>query len=184
MPNVFRAALIAAAALALAGCYVTTKPLITQANAAYPFTAGAYKSYEWREDKTWKLSGSGAISRVGDHYRLHHNPDPGEAPDSGDDIDFIVADLGDGYYAAEVQDKDDPNIMLDVVKVEGDAVYQYVLSCEPEDKTLADRGIIDKFEASQYSPTCTVSSLDQLRRAFRAKLAAGLVPHGKYVVTH
>jgi hypothetical protein len=40
----------------------------------------------------------------------------------------------------------------------------------------------DKFDDGPCSDTCIVSSRDQLRRAFQAKLAAGMIPHGKYVI--
>ena len=181
---VFRAFYVAGLVLALAGCYMTTKPIITQANAAWPFTSGTtFKSYSWKEEtNAWSASGSGMILRIGDQYRLHPDPEPGQTADPGDEMDFLLADLGGGLYAAQAVDKDNHTILLDIAKVEGDTVYQYVLSCEPEDKALADQGIIDKFDDGQYSDTCTIGSLDQLRRAFQAKLAAGMIPHGKYVI--
>jgi len=184
MLNLFRLALVVATVFALAGCYMTAKPIITPANAAWPFTSGtAFKSYSWKEDQNaWALSGGGTIVRVGDHYRLHPDPEPGQAADPGDDMDFLLADLGGGYYAAQAEDKEDHTILMDIAKVEGDTVYQYVLMCEAPDKAFVAQGIIDKFDDGQYSDTCIVSSLDQLRRAFQAKLAAGMIPHGKYVI--
>ena len=67
------------------------------------------------------------------------------------------------------------------MKIDGDTVYEYIMMCEDEDKALADRGIIAKYEHGSYNDTCVVASLDQLRRALDAKVAAGWVPHGKYV---
>jgi hypothetical protein len=172
------------AAFALAACYVTGKPLITAANAAYPFADGtAFTAYSWEEDRNgWEQSGSGKVVRVGERYRLVPNPEPGEAHDPEDEVVFLLADLGDGYFAAEASEKDG-KILLDVAKVEGDTVIQYVLMCEAEDKKLAEQGIIDRFEDGEFTDTCAVSSLEQLRRAFRAKLAAGMKPRAKYVKT-
>jgi hypothetical protein len=181
-----RIVLVAAAALALSACFVTREPLITQANAVWPFAHGtAFTAYSWKDEtKTWEASGSGSVLRLGDRYRLHPNPDPdsGEAPDPDDDTDFLLADMGDGYYMAEARTKESA-ILVDVIKVEGATVLQYVLMCEPEDKKLADERIIDGFEAGEFTNSCRVSSIDQVRRAFRAKLAAGMVPQARYVKT-
>jgi hypothetical protein len=182
-----RSALAALAALALAGCFVTTKPLITKANAAWPFAGDtAWKSYEWNDDThEWKASGSGKILRVGDTYRMHPDPESGHEADPKDDMDFLLADLGDGYYAGQAVDNNaEHTIMLDVLKRDGSTFYQYLLMCAPEDKALADHGDIEKYEHGQYSDTCTVGSLDQLRKALNARLAANPQPHGKYVIGH
>jgi hypothetical protein len=184
MRNMFRAAVATCATLALVGCYVTEKDLITPQNAAYPFAAGTtFTSWSWEKDKNaWEQSGSGKVVRVGDNYRLEPDPEAGQTSDPDDQVVFLLADLGDGYFAAQAREKDGGTILLDVAKVEGDTVYQYVLMCEEEDKALATQGIIDKFADGEFSDTCTVSSLDQLRRAFQAKLARGMKPHGKYVI--
>ena len=179
-----RIAAALACAFALAACYVTAKPIITAANAAYPFTDGtAFTAWNWEEDKNaWEQSGSGKIVRDGERYRLVPNPEPGEAHDPEDEVMFLLADLGDGYYAGQASEKDG-KILLDVIKVEGDTILQYVLMCEEADKPFADQGILDKYAPGEFAGTCTVSSLDQLRRAFRAKLAAGMKPRAKYVKT-
>jgi hypothetical protein len=181
----FLAAFVVPAALLLAGCYVTTKPIITPANAAYPFADGTtFTAWSWEEDKKeWEPSGSGKVIRVADRYRLKPDPEPGEQPDAEDEVLFLLADLGGGVYAAQAQENDDNTILLDIAKVEGDTVYQYVLMCGPDDKKLADQGIIETYEHAEFADTCAVGSLDQLRRAFEAKLAAGMVPRAKYVKT-
>lgn len=174
------------AALSLAACFVTKTPLITASNAAFPFAGGtAFKSFSVREeDGGWEPSGSGTLLRNGDHYTLHPDPEEGRQPDPTDDVDFRLSDIGGGYYAAEAEDKEDNQILLDVIKVDGGDVYQYVLMCGPEDKKLADDGVIAKYEHAEFSDTCTVSSIDQLNKAFHTKLDAGLQPHGKYTAAH
>jgi hypothetical protein len=179
-----RIAAALAGTLALAACYVTEKPIITAANAAYPFADGTtFTAWNWDEDtNAWEQSGSGKIVRNGERYRLVPNPEPGQEHDPEDEVVFLLADLGDGYFAGEASEKDG-KILLDAIKVEGDTILQYVLMCEAEDKKFAEQGIIVRFEDGEFTDTCTVSSLDQLRRALRAKLAAGMKPRAKYVKT-
>ena len=178
----FSIALAAAAALSLSACYVASKPLVTGANAVFPLADGAFKSFSANDTNGgWDESGSGNLRRVGDHYTLHPDPEPGHAPDPKDDTDVRLADMGGGYFAAEADDMEDNQRIMDVVKIDGDTAYQYVLTCEDDDKKLADTHVIEAFEHSEYDNTCTVSSLEQLSRAFHAKLDAGLQPHGKYV---
>lgn len=178
-------ALATVAAVSLTGCYVSTKPLITGANAVFPLPASAtYKSSSLDDgDSPSDDSSTGRLVRTGDHYTLHPDPEPGHAPDPKDDMDFRLADIGGGYYAAEADDTEDKQIIMDIVRIDGDTVYQYVLTCEDDDKKLADTHVIDAYEHSEYDNTCTVSSLEQLKRAFRIKLDAGLQPHGKYTFT-
>jgi hypothetical protein len=171
-------------ALTLAACYVTEKPIITAANAAYPFTDGtAFTAWTWDDEKkAFEQSGSGKLVRDGERYRMVPNPEPGQEHDADDEVTFMLSDIGDGYYAAEAREKDG-KILMDAIKVEGDTILQYVLMCEADDKKLADQGIIAKFEDGEFTDTCTVANLDQLKRALRAKLAAGMKPRAKYVKT-
>ena len=186
MPNLFRIASAAVAALALCSCFVASNPLITKANAVWPLDGKTYTSYSWDDaTSSWKQSGSGKLERRADTYRLHPDPDPGQQPNPKDDMDFLLADLGGGYFAAQAIDTGDAHtILLDVIKRDGNTVYEFVLKCVDADKALAAAGVIDKFEHSSYDDTCTVSSLDQVRKVLKARLAAGEKPHGKFVFAH
>ena len=175
MRNCCKGAIVAILAAMLCGCFQSAQPLINAQNADYPFDGTFhYTFYEWSKDsKTWSPSDTGTIKRDGDHYM--QLADVGT--DNGDP--FFLKSIGDNLYIAQQPDKS--NFIYDLVRLNGNIIYQYGLACSDEDQKFAAQGLIDSFKPeSSGSNTCVVSSLDKLTRMFRAIAAERRQPQGMF----
>jgi hypothetical protein len=164
--------------LMLGGCFESERPLIAAQDADYPFERGFhYTFYEWnKEARNWEPSETGSVQRDGDHYV--QLADVG-GNDKGDP--FLLKSIGDNYYIA--QRPDNSSFIYDLVRINGNVVYQYGMTCTNEDQKFVAQGLIDSFAAdSQGANKCAVSSLDKVARAFRAIVAEHPQPQGMFGV--
>jgi len=114
------------------------------------------------------------VRRDGDHYV--QLTDIGVS-DTGDP--FLLKSIGDNYYIA--QKVDNSLFIYDLVRINGNIVYQYGLPCADEDRKFVAQGLIDSFAVdSPGGNKCTVSSLEKLARLFRAIAAERSQPQGMY----
>ena len=160
----------------LGGCYESATPLIAARDADFPFERTFhYTFYEWNKDtRNWQPSETGTISRDGDHYV--QLTDVG-TNDKGDP--FLLKSIGDNYYIA--QQPNNANFIYDLVRINGNIVYQYGMICADEDKKFVTQGLIDSFKTdSTRGNICAVSNLDKLARLFRAIAAERPQPQGMF----
>ena len=112
--------------------------------------------------------------RDGDHYV--QTPD-GSAP--GDATPFTLKSIGGGFYIG--QEEADSHYVYDLLKIEGDTIYEYGLTCDDAARPFQSQGLIDTIEtAGLLGSTCTVSNFDKLAQVFRA--AAGRQPKAKFII--
>ena len=165
-------------AVLLSGCYESSKPLIADAKAERPFADGVrYRAYEWNPaDKLFVISEAGTITRQGNYYLQR------------DDIGFyggfqpfLVQAIGGGLYIA--QQKSGVVYVYDLLRMEGDTVYEYGMPCVEQDRKFLYQGLIDSIGAdSSWSNTCNVSDFGKLARIFRAIAQERRQPQAKYVI--
>ena len=175
MRKLLHSAVAAVLAAMLSGCFESEQPLITAGNADYPFDRDFhYVFYEWNKDsKNWEPSETGTVKRDGDHYV--------QLADVGNDNGnpFFLKAIGDNFYVAQQPNRS--NYMYDLVRINGNIIYQYGMSCTDEDKKFAEQKLIDSFKAeSNGGNTCRVSNLNQLGRVFRAIAVDRPQPQGMF----
>jgi hypothetical protein len=177
MRNLFQSAIGLLLALMLGGCFESELPLIAAQEADYPFERGFhYTFYEWnKEARNWEPSETGSVQRDGDHYM--QLADVGVS-DKGDP--FLLKSIGDNYYIAQKSDNSSSIYVYDLVRINGNIVYEYGLPCTDEDRKFVAQGLIDSFTVDSAGNRCSVSSLDKLARVFRAITAERPQPQGMY----
>ncbi len=126
--------------MALGACFESAQPLIAAAGADFPFDRPVrYTLYEWDKEKsTWQPSETGTINRDGDHYV--------QLDDGGlvrDAKPFLLKSIGNGYFVG--QQPNNADFMYDLLRIQGDIVYQYGMACTDADKKYADQGLLDCF---------------------------------------
>ena len=87
--------LLALFAPMLAGCFVSSDAFITPASADHPWGNLRARQFEWEGE--WKPNGYIALRREGALYSF-------EAEDSRDVTRFLVKQIGDNVYVAQMQD--------------------------------------------------------------------------------
>jgi hypothetical protein len=168
--------LVTLGSLLLSGCYQSAQPLIAANAGDFPFPQRArYAAFEWNAGtQAWDGSEPGLAVRDGDHYV--QTPD-GSAP--GDATAFMLKSIGGSFYIG--QEEADSHFVYDLLKIEGDAIYEYGLTCDDAARLFQSQGLIDTIEsAGLLGNTCTVSNFDRLAQVFRA--AAGRQPKAKFVI--
>lgn len=170
------AALVLAAALG--ACFESAKPLIAAKDGDFPFDRSIrYTFYEWDKEKsTWLPSETGTVNRDGDHYV--------QLDDGGlvrDAKPFLLKSIGNGYFIA--QQPNNAIYFYDLLRIQGDIVYQYGMPCTDADKKFADQGLLDSFtKDTQWGNTCRVSSFDKLTQVLRAIATDRPQPQGMYAI--
>jgi len=178
MKHVLRCAVLGLA-MVLGACFESAQPLISAGNADFPFTTTVrYTFYEWdKEMKTWQPSETGTVNRDGDHYV--------QLDDGGlvkDARPFLLKSIGNGYFIA--QQPNEMAYMYDLLKIQGDVVYQFGMPCADADKTFADQGLLDSFvKDTQWGNTCRVSDFDKLKQVLFAIAKDRPQPQGMYALT-
>lgn len=161
----------------LSACYQSTAPLIAPGAGDFPFGARVrYAAFEWNvEMRQWEPSEPGSTSREGDHYVQAAD---GSAP--GNVTPFTLKGIGGGFYIG--QEEADSHYTYDLLKIEGDIVYEYALSCSESDRTFVAQGLIDTIAMEGVvGDVCTLSNFDKLARVFRA-VAESRQPKAKFVI--
>lgn len=165
--------------MALGACFESAEPLISAANADFPFAdTFRYTLYEWDKEKsTWQPSETGTVNREGDHYvqiddgGLIREPKP-----------FLLKAIGNGYFIA--QQPNEMAYIYDLLKIQGDIVYQFGMPCTDADKTFADQGLLDSFTKDSYGGnSCKVSDFDKLKQVLFAVAKERPQPQGMYAIT-
>jgi len=178
MKHVQRCAALALAAV-LGACFESAQPLISAGDGDFPFDRSVrYTFYEWDKDKgTWQPSETGTVNREGDHYV--------QLDDGGlvnDAKPFLLKSIGNGYFIA--QQPNDAVYFYDLLRIQGDIVYQYGMPCTEADKKFADQGLLDSFtKDTQYGNTCRVSNFDKLTQVLLAIAKDRPQPQGMYGLT-
>ncbi len=178
MKTILRCAVVVVA-MAAGACFESAEPLISAKSADFPFgTNLRYTFYEWdKEKKTWQPSETGMVNRDGDHYV--------QIDDGGlvkEAKPFLLKSIGDGYFIA--QQPNEMAYIYDLLKIQGDIVYQFGMPCTDVDKTFADQGLIDSFmKDTQYGNTCRVSDFDKLKQVLFAIAKERPQPQGMYALT-
>ena len=163
-------------AMLLPGCYQSAAPLIASGTGDFPFGApNRYTAFEWNaEMRQWESSEPGSLTREGDHYV--QTPD-GSAPT--DATPFTLKNIGNGLYIG--QEEADGHYNYDLLKIEGDTVYEYALNCSESDRAFIARGLIDAIAMEGVvGNVCTVSNFDKLATVFREN--ASRQPKAKFVI--
>jgi len=176
MREPLKSAIVVVLTMLLGGCFESATPLIAAANADYPFAQTFhYTFYEWNKDaKNWQPSETGTISRDGDHYVQLADL---SSSDKGDP--FLLKSIGDNYYIA--QQPNNSTFIYDLVRINGNIIYQYGMNCADTDKKFVAQGLIDSFKTeSTRGNVCAVSSLDKVGRLFRAIAAERPQPQGMF----
>ena len=178
MKTILRCAVVVVA-MAVGACFESAQPLISAKGADFPLgTNLRYTFYEWdKEKKTWQPSETGMVNREGDHYV--------QIDDGGlvrDAKPFLLKSIGDGYFVA--QQPDDRVYIYDLLKIQGDVVYQFGMPCTDTDKKFADQGLLDSFmKDTSYGNTCRVSDFDKLKQVLFAIAKERPQPQGMYALT-
>ena len=178
MKQVLRFAVVGLA-MALGACFESAQPLISSGNADFPFTTNVrYTFYEWdKEKKGWQPSETGTVNRDGDHYV--------QIDDGGltqDAKPFLLKSIGNGYYIA--QQPNDMVYIYDLMKIQGDVVYQFGMPCTDADKTFADQRLLDSFTKDSFGGnSCRVSDFDKLAQVLLAIAKERPQPQGMYAIT-
>lgn len=165
-------------AIALGACFESVQPLIAAKDADFPFTSNfRYTLYEWDKEKSvWTPSETGTVNREGDHYvQLDDGGLVREAKP------FLLKSIGDGYFIAQ-----QPNEMIyiyDLLKIQGNVVYQFGMPCADSDKKYADQKLLDSHISGQYGNSCRVSNFDKLRQVLLAVAKERSQPQGMYAIT-
>jgi len=166
-------------AIALGACFESVQPLIAAKDADFPFTSTfRYTLYEWDKEKgTWQPSETGTVNRDGDHYvQLDDGGLVKEAKP------FLLKSIGNGYFVA--QQPNNAVYIYDLVRIQGDIVYQYGMPCTEADQKYADQGLLDSFmKDAQFGYTCRVSSFEKLAQVLRAIANDRPQPQGMYGIT-
>jgi len=161
----------------LSACYQSAAPLIAAGTGDFPFAAKLrYTAFEWNaEMRQWEPSEPGTTSREGDHYVQIVD---GGAP--SDTTPFTLKSIGGGFYIG--QEESDSHYNYDLLKIEGDIVYEYALSCSESDRPFLAQGLIDAIAMEGVvGNVCTVSNFDKLAAVFRAG-AGSRQPKAKFVI--
>ena len=102
----------------------------------------------------------------------------GGAP--GDATPFILKSIGGEFYIG--QEEANSRYVYDLLKIEGDIVYEYAMSCDESDRKFVAQGLIDEIKMEGLlGNTCTVSSFDKLAQVLRA-IAENRQPKAKFVI--
>ena len=177
MTTLLRCAVLALA-MGLGACFESAQPLIAANDADFPFDRGVrYTFYEWdKERRTWQPSETGTVTREGDHYVQRE-----DGALTNDGTPFVLKSIGNGYFVAQQPERS--VFIYDLVRIQGDVVYQYGMPCTDEDRKFTDQGLLDSFTADTPSGnSCKVSSLDKLTRVLRAIATERPQPQGMYAV--
>jgi hypothetical protein len=165
-------------AIALGACFESAQPLIAAKDADFPFQSTIrYTFYEWDKAKsTWQASETGTVNRDGDHYV--------QLDDGGlvkDAAPFLLKSIGNGYFIA--QQPNNAVYIYDLLRFQGDIVYQYGIACADADKKYADQGLVDSFtKDTQFGNTCRVSSFAKLSQTLRAIANDRPQPQGMFTI--
>lgn len=159
-----RLALLALVAVALAGCFTSPEPLVTAANAAYPF-----QSVVLRGEDGVDLT----VAREGDVYTYGTE---------GDELDLMLQDFGDGFYLLQMADEPTdapPRSLYAVIVVDTTAntisLYRTVVT--PAD---FDNGIAHCIENGEEMFLGCLSDGQQLIDLVKAAIGAGEMPEGVF----
>ena len=176
--KIFLRCVVVGLAMALGACFESAQPLIAAKDADFPLpNTLRYTLYEWDKEKSvWTPSETGAVNRAGDHY---------EQIDDGGLVKeakpFLLKSIGNNYFVA--QQPNNTVFNYDLVRVQGDMIYQYGMACTEDDKKFADQKLLDSFtKDTQWGNTCKVSSFDKLAQALRAIATERPQPQGMYVI--
>ncbi len=154
--------LAAAISLLVTACYSSRTPLITSANADYPFGAST-------EFRLGTMEGArGVLARIGDHYEKQY---PNAEPTL---LQFHQIE-GDFYAVQELSDQTGA-YTFDLARIEDDAVFIYGIRCErDEDQGAVASSILESVDDGSGMLTCWVNDFERFKQHLAAR-AEGAAP--------
>jgi hypothetical protein len=165
----------------LAGCYVSTKPLITPKTADYPIADGTHfdryvpagKPGEYRLTKTGRT-----LRRTGAYYYYVEDNEPKKS------IPFLLKKISDKNYIAQMADSRDPAKVGEYgyqwLTFDKKAIVQYSANC-PARQEWVIRELLDRIE-NTATPRCIVSNMEKLATVLK-EAAKNAAPEAKFVLS-
>jgi hypothetical protein len=165
-------------ALALSGCYVSTRPLIAPAGADYPVADGARFAAFAPQGRGWTPLPSRTVWRRGAYYVYQDDGRPKPS------LPFLLKRIAPGLYVAQLSDHADPakarEYVYELISFDGKTAIQQQGAC-PARPEWVRRGLIERIE-NTTTPRCIFSSLEKLAVVLRES-ARNAAPEAKYVLT-
>jgi hypothetical protein len=164
--------------LALAGCFVTEKPLIDVKSAAHPIAAGTHYIQYFDNGQGWKEHGRGVVSIKDGWY------DAVNKGEEKDDVPFVLAPWGKNFIAMNRLPND-----------KGQTVYGYAilqpipggyLEYAPDCANFGGGDALKKKKLVNYrlgqDDACAPVSMAALQTLMQMVLDSKAMPDNKYVV--
>jgi len=173
-----RLALVAAACLMLAGCFVSKTPLFGPAGADYPIADGARFAVYRLDDngRRWanEAPRHATVTRKGADYLYTLN---GNDPVAG-----LMDDIGNGDYIGLARDPSKPGeVMYGLFRKHGEGWLRYSPNCSDFARAAAKHGQSrETFHITPSGNDCAFSSYDDLKKAMTA-LTEYAAPDVEYV---
>lgn len=162
MSGVVRFLAILAVSVGLSGCFISDKPLISPADATFPYQTIVYADPDGGEPQTLTRSDAGYLLKS----------------DNSDEVaTLLFKDVGDGLYVAQLSfvEDDEPRVLYSVLKVDLAAKKGLsYLAIAPDD--WVDAPGLTKCRDN----TVCIASLDDYVAHARAAIAKGLKPDADY----
>jgi hypothetical protein len=172
MTRALRLPAIGLLVLLLAGCFVSTAPLI-EAGGADQRLAGKsrYEFFRSKDGgKTWDKDQDGTIAAVDGGYELDGDPDSR----------FVMRAAFDMHYIAQQRSTD--GFQYDLLRIDGDRIYVYGFTCGDEDQRHVQTGLIEDITSEGNELRCRVDGFNDLATVFAERVSAGATPKTFYIV--
>ena len=177
MKNIFAAAALLSS-FALAGCFVSEKPLFDANSAAHPIAAGTHYIQYFDEGGGWKEQGRGTLSMKDGWY------DAVNKGEEKDDVSFMLLPWGKNFIAMNRLPNDKGQIVY------GYAILQPIpggyLEYAPDCNNFGGGPGLKKKGLVDYKPgqedACAPVSIAALQTLMQMVLDSKAKPDNKYVV--
>ena len=176
MSRFFAVLLTTLFALPLAGCFVSSEPLITPQTADYPLGNARAQHFDWVRG-AWKAAGRVTVTREGAYYLLRDE-------ETRDVTRFLLHAIGDNRFVAQAEDLSGTGnaaFTYSLVAISGEHVYHFAFekasrSCRVPDADAA------ALKLRPYESGCGVTSIEALATAFRMLEHSEEQPETMYVM--
>ena len=166
----FSRLLAASTTLLLAACYNSDTPLLTAAEADYPFA----QRIEYTRTDVAGVQTQGTLRRDGDHYVLDQ---PGQDPETT----LLFQQLEGEYYLVQETDTALGTANYDAVRITPDTVYLLGMRCS--EIFDADAVIAGDFyaEDADFGLSCEAFDLEPIRAALKERMSS-VLPQESYLI--
>lgn len=154
---------ILALGLALSGCYVSERPLITADNADYPFKGEtAYREIPMQGGLRAPPGAEGHLTLTNKHYIRTET-------DLKDVADVMFKKIDGDYYAAQQQTGGKGKYYYDLVHIDGKILEMFGLDCSDTDQAKYAKSSDVRISSQSGSAECVFTSFDGLKRILLEK---------------